>query len=159
MGHDGVARARGRPEVRQLRHEGHGLALARRGQALRLRRAQLGLTPRHPVASVRALQKTRNAKKTASATHSSQIVTTTTAATRLTGFSPSSTSLAFWRHSANTSGGIIFAARRTPTGTTTISSSSPTTGMKSGIGSMGLKTWPTMRAAKTFAYQGVLGWR
>ena len=77
------------------------------------------------------LQKTRNAKKTASATHSNQIATTTTAATRLTGFSP---------YSANTSGGIIFAAMRMPMGTTTISSSSPTMGMKSGMGSMGLNT-------------------
>jgi hypothetical protein len=36
--HEGVSRARGRLEVRRLRYDGHGLALASRGQALRLRR-------------------------------------------------------------------------------------------------------------------------
>src|SRR5919107_4475286 len=99
------------------------------------------------------------AKKTASATHSSQTATTTTAATRLTGFSPSATSRAFSWHSSMTCRGIIFAAISTPMGTTTISSNNPTPGMKSGMGSIGLKTYPTMRAAKTLAYQGVLGWR
>src|SRR5215204_7420555 len=102
-------------------------------------------------------QKTRNAKNTASATHINHTATTTNAPTRLTGFSPSVISRAFSRHSANTSEGIIFIVMKTPKGTTTISSSNPTTGMKSGIGSIGLKTYPTTRAAKTFAYQGVLG--
>jgi hypothetical protein len=36
--HERVSRARGRLEVRRLWHDGHGLALASRGQALRLRR-------------------------------------------------------------------------------------------------------------------------
>jgi hypothetical protein len=38
MVHEGLSRARGRLEVRQLRNDGHGLALAGGGQALRLRR-------------------------------------------------------------------------------------------------------------------------
>jgi hypothetical protein len=44
------------------------------------------------------------------------------------------------RHSARTSPGISFLARITPRGTTTISSNRPTTGIKSGMGSMGEKT-------------------
>ena len=52
--HDGVAYARGRPEMCQLRHDGHRLALARGGQALRLRGARkLSLAPRRLVAPVR----------------------------------------------------------------------------------------------------------
>jgi hypothetical protein len=52
--HDGVAHARRRPEMCQLRHDGHRLALARGGQALRLRRPRkLSLAPRRPVAPVR----------------------------------------------------------------------------------------------------------
>jgi hypothetical protein len=48
-------------------------------------------------------------------------------------------------------------ARKPPIGATTISSNSPTPGMKSGIGSVGLNTYPTTRAANTLAYQGVRG--
>jgi hypothetical protein len=52
--HDGVALARRRPEMCQLRHDGHRLALARGGQALRLRRPRkLSLAPRRPGAPVR----------------------------------------------------------------------------------------------------------
>ena len=51
---DGFAPARRRPEMCQLRHDGHRLALARGGQALRLRRPRkLSLAPRRPVAPVR----------------------------------------------------------------------------------------------------------
>lgn len=64
---------------------------------------------------------------------------------------------AFFRHSANTSAEVILAAISTPIGATTISSNSPTPGMKSGIGSVGLNTYPTKRAANTLAYQGVHG--
>ncbi len=85
-------------------------------------------------------QKIRNARKTASATHSSQTPTTTTAAMRLMGFSPSVIARAFSWQSSMTCRGIIFAAIQTPIGTTTTSSSNPTPGMKSGMGSMGLKT-------------------
>ena len=52
--HDGVAHARRRPEMCQLQHNGHRLALARGGQASRLRRPRkLSLAPRRPVAPVR----------------------------------------------------------------------------------------------------------
>ena len=47
--HDGLSRARGRPEVRQLRCRGHGLALFGRGQALRLRGARKLLASRQDV--------------------------------------------------------------------------------------------------------------
>ena len=46
--HDGLSRARGRPEVRQLRCRGHGLAFVGRGQALRLRRPRKLLASRYP---------------------------------------------------------------------------------------------------------------
>ncbi len=48
--HEGASRSKGRHEVRQLRHQGHGLVVGRRGQALRLGGVQLRLTPRHPLA-------------------------------------------------------------------------------------------------------------
>ena len=46
--HDGLSRARGRREVRQLRRGGHRLALVGRGQALRLRRPRKLLASRYP---------------------------------------------------------------------------------------------------------------
>jgi hypothetical protein len=52
--HDRVAHARRGPEMCQRRHEGHRLALAGGGQALRLRRARkLSPAPTRPVAPVR----------------------------------------------------------------------------------------------------------
>src|SRR4051812_12556147 len=46
--HEGPSRARGRREVRQLRCGGHGLGVARRDQALRLRRSRKLLASRYP---------------------------------------------------------------------------------------------------------------
>ena len=49
--HDRAAHARGRVEMCQLRHDGHRLALADGGQALRLRRARKLLASRQDVPS------------------------------------------------------------------------------------------------------------
>ena len=64
------------------------------------------------------------------------MATTTTAATRLTGFSPSATSRAFSLHSSKTAWGIIVIAISTDYHL----AKQPTPGMKSGMGFMGLKT-------------------
>ena len=64
---------------------------------------------------------------------------------------------AFSLHSSITSLGIIVTRRAVPAGAMIKSSRYPITGMKSGIKSIGLKTYPIMKTPKTFAYQGVFG--
>jgi hypothetical protein len=61
------------------------------------------------------------------------------------------------RHSAITSSGTSFTTRTSANGSSTISSSRPSTGMKSGIRSIGLSTYATIATSSAFAYQGVRG--
>ena len=75
------------------------------------------------------------AARTASAT---QIATTTIAAARPEGLPPDNASADRARHSSSTSAGIKRIAIQMPAGTRTRSSRKPSTGMKSGMRSMGL---------------------
>ena len=68
----------------------------------------------------------------------SQIAMTTVVAILATRGEAITAPAAFWRHSSMTSGGTIFTQSASPTGTMTRSSSRPSTGMKSGIRSIGL---------------------
>ena len=90
------------------------------------------------------------------ASHSS---TTTTAPTLLVGFAALEAihSSACVLHSARTSAGKSLIATHIRPGSSNTSSKYPSTGMKSGIRSIGLSAYATTNTPRAFAYQGVRG--
>ena len=66
-------------------------------------------------------------------------------------------SLARTRHSAMTAAGIIDRTNQMPRGTNIKSSTTPRTGIKSGIRSRGESAYPATAMARTLAYQGTWG--
>ncbi len=65
-------------------------------------------------------------------------------------------SIAFSRHSAKISDGIILLTAAIPRGSKIRSSTYPKIGIGSGIKSIGLRAYPITQTPKALAYQGVL---